>query len=370
MEGYGDSLRRFRTSLLLTEEEQQEAQKSISTNAQLSFEYVLFIVLSAVVATFGLLNDSAPVIIGAMVLAPLMNPVLGIALGVVRGEFVLLLRGLRCLFIGLLIGFLIATITAWLVPELTLTPEINSRTHPTLYDLFIGMAAGAGGAMGQARRSVAGVLPGAAIAVSLMPPLCVTGISLAVMLGAAPLVDGSGVAMLFGSTLLWLANLAAINLAAIAIFVMLGFRKIRHGEGHKQFRRRVTISAVLVLLLTFPLIAFLQQTIRQSREEKTARVALMQFATEVLDEEAQLNSFRVGAVDPRSGWRTVVATFYSPRLPERAEVQMLREELVDAMGEIELRVIINPVYTFRENPVEGSISERPKRKVQQEDEIE
>ena len=65
-----------------------------------------------------------------------------------------------------------------------------------------------------------------------------------------------------------------------------------------------------------------------------------------------------------------MATFYSPRLPERAEVQMLREELVDAMGEIELRVIINPVYTFRENPVEGSISERPKRKVQQEDEIE
>ena len=229
------------------------------------------------------------------------------------------------------------------------------------------LAAGAGGAMGQARRSVAGVLPGAAIAVSLMPPLCVTGISFALQLSGATPPNASPFAMLYGSTLLWLANLAAINLAAILIFVLLGFRKIRKDEDQKHFRRRVSISAVLVLLLTFPLVAFLQQTIRQSREQKTARETLMNFAVEVLDEEAQLDSFRVGAVDPRTGWRHVVATFYSPRLPDRSEVIDLRETLAESMGSIELRVIVNPVYTFRENPVEGSISERPKRKVAPED---
>jgi uncharacterized hydrophobic protein (TIGR00271 family) len=367
MEEYGEAIRRFRSSLLLTEQEQQEAQESIASNARLSFEYLLFIVLSAVVATFGLLNNSAPVIIGAMVLAPLMNPVLGIALGVVRGELVLLLRGLRCLAIGLLLGFVIASVIGWMVPELALTDEITGRIHPTLYDLFIGMAAGAGGAMGQARRSVAGVLPGAAIAVSLMPPLCVTGISFALQLGAATPPNASPFAMVYGSALLWIANLAAINLAAILVFVLLGFRKIRKDEDQKHFRRRVSISAVLVLLLTFPLVAFLQQTIQQSREQKTARETLTRFAVEVLDEEAQLDSFRVGAVDPRTGWRYVVATFYSPRLPDRSEVIELRETLAETMGSIELRVIVNPVYTFRENPVEGSISERPKRKVAPED---
>lgn len=367
MEGLGQALRRFRASLLLDEEDKKQAEGSIAHNAQLSFDYLLFIVLSAVVATFGLLSNSAPVIIGAMVLAPLMNPVLGIALGVVLGDLPLLLRGFRCLSVGLAIGFLIAGATTWLVPELSLTAEIAGRTHPTLYDLFIGMAAGAGGAMGQARRSVAGVLPGAAIAVSLMPPLCVTGISLAILLGASPLTDASAPAMIYGSALLWLANLAAINLAAIAIFVMLGFRKIREGEGEKHFRRRVSISAVLVLLLTFPLVAFLQQTIRQGREERTARLALSSFATEVLDEEAQLVNFRLGSRDPRTGWRLVVATISSPRLPHRQEVVDLREQLEDTLGQTDLRLTVNPVYTYRENPMEGSISERPKRVVPQEE---
>ena len=307
-------------------------------------------------------------IIGAMVLAPLMNPVLGISLGVVRGDVALLFRGLRTLALGLCIGLFLAAMTAWLIPEFSLTNEISSRTHPTLYDLFIGMAAGAGGAMAQARRSVAGVLPGAAIAVSLMPPLCVSGISLALFFGVAPVKEASPLAMLYGSALLWLANLAAINLAAIAILVLLGFRKLRQDEEERQFRRRVTLSAVMVVLLTFPLLAFLQRTVHQNRDERMARQALTDFAQQVLDEESQLVSFRLGSVDPLNGWRYVVATIYSPKLPERSEVVELREQLESHLGKIELRLTVNPVYTYRENPVEGSISERPKRIVQEKDE--
>jgi uncharacterized hydrophobic protein (TIGR00271 family) len=367
MEGYGEAVRRFRTSLLLTEEEQREAQESITSNAQLSFEYILFIVLSAVVATLGLITNSAPVIIGAMVLAPLMSPVLGISLGVVRGEFPLLARGLKTLTVGLIIGFFIAAISAWIIPEFLLTAEIKGRTNPTLYDLFIGMAAGAGGAMGQARRSVAGVLPGAAIAVSLMPPLCVTGIAFALQLGAAPLTEASALSMMYGSALLWIANLAAINLAAISVFVMLGFRKLRQHEEARHFRRSFTFSAVLVGLLVFPLVAFLQKTVEQTRDEKSAKQTLVRFAHDILDEEAELVSFRVTNVDPRKGWRYVVATISSPRLPDRIEALDLREELEVHLGKIELRLTINPVHTYRENPEEGSISERPKRRQTTED---
>ncbi len=347
---------------MLNEEEQKEAQTTITSNAKISFEYILFIVLSAVVATLGLMTNSAAVIIGAMVLAPLMGPVLGIALGVVRGEFPLLLSGLKTLIIGLLIGFLIAAMSTWIIPEFILTEEIRGRTHPTLYDLFIGMAAGAGGAMGQARRSVAGVLPGAAIAVSLMPPLCVTGIGFALLLGAATLSETSPVSLMYGSALLWIANLAAINLAAISIFVMLGFRQVRRDEDMKSFRRRFTISAILVGLLAFPLVAFLQQTVKQSREQEGARKILTAFAHDVLDEEAELVSFRVSNVDPSNGWRYVTVTISSPRLPNRIEALDLREELEEQLGKIELRLSVNPVHTYRENPVEGSISERPNRR--------
>ena len=368
MEGYGDSVRRFRASLFLSKEEQKSAQESIADNARLSFEYLLFIVLSAVVATLGLITNSAPVIIGAMVLAPLMSPVLGISLGVVRGDLSLLGRGLKTLFLGLLIGFAIASIAAWLIPEFLITDEIKGRTHPTLYDLFIGMAAGAGGAMGQARRSVAGVLPGAAIAVSLMPPLCVTGISFALMLGAVDSVEGSAFAMFYGSALLWIANLAAINLAAISIFVLLGFRQIRHDEEVKQFRRRVTLSAFLVVLLVFPLVAFLQNTVQRSREERVARKILTTFAQDALDQDAQLVSFRLGSFDPREGVRYVVCTISSPALPDRVDAIDLRKQLEQELGPIELRLTVNPVNVYREKYREGSISERPKRRPKTEDE--
>lgn len=361
MERLGGAIRDFRRSLLLSEDEQLEAEKTIATNAQLSFEYLLFIVLSAVVATLGLITGSGPVIIGAMVLAPLMGPVLGIGLGVVRGDLSLLFRGLKTLFIGLLIGFFIATMTAWIIPEFLLNEQIQGRTHPTIYDLFIGMAAGAGGAMGVARRSVAGVLPGAAIAVSLMPPLCVTGIAFALSLGASAVNDVSALGMIVGSALLWIANLAAINLAAIAVFVMLGFRKVRHDEDRKYFRRRLTVSAVLVLLLTFPLLAFLQQTIETSRNERMLRESLTKFAQNILDQDAELVSVRLGRQDPIHGWRKVNATVSSPRLPDRMEVLELREELEAFLGTIELKLTVNPVHTYRENPIEGSISERPKR---------
>ena len=361
MERLGSAVRDFRRSLLLSEEEQREAELSIATNAKLSFEYILFIVLSAVVATLGLISNSGPVIIGAMVLAPLMGPVLGVSLGVVRGDLPLLFRGLKTLTIGLAIGFFIATMAAWVIPEFLMTSEILSRTHPTIYDLFIGMAAGAGGAMGVARRSVAGVLPGAAIAVSLMPPLCVTGIACALALGASAVNDVSLAGLIVGSALLWIANLAAINLAAIAIFMMLGFRKERHDEDRKQFRRRLTLSAVLVLLLTFPLLAFLNQTIETSRNERMLRESLSNFSHKVLDQEAELVSVRLGNRDPLHGWRKVYATVSSPRLPDRMEVLELREELEEFLGKIELKLTVNPVHTYRENPIEGSISERPKR---------
>lgn len=359
MENVGQGIRNFRASLVLNEEEQLGAQEGISSNAKLSFEYLFFIVLSATVATLGLITNSAPVIIGAMVLAPLMNPVLGVSLGVVRGDLPLLWRGLRTLVIGLLLGFVLAAMSAWIIPDFVLNSEIRGRTHPTLYDLLIGMAAGAGGALGQARRSVAGVLPGAAIAVSLMPPLCVTGIAFAMALGAAPLEDASGLGLVYGSALLWMANLAAINLSAIAIFLLLGFRRLRQDEEGKHFRRRLTISIVLVLLLTIPLLAFLQQTVSQVRNERYLRQTMTRFSR-ALDSEAELVSVRLGTKDPLYGWRRVVATIYSPRLPERDEVVQLREKLEEELGSVELRLSVNPVHTYRENPLEGSISDRPK----------
>lgn len=347
----------FRTSLILAQEHQLEAQLGIEANAIISFEFLFFILLSAVVATLGLITNSAPVIIGAMVLAPLMNPVLGVSMGVVRGDLSLLGRSLRTLALGLMLGLLVATASTFVLPELVLTNEILGRTRPTLFDLFIGMAAGAGGALGQAHKRVAGVLPGAAIAVSLMPPLCVTGIGLSVACSG----DSTGFPVFFGSALLWAANLAAINLAAITIFVMLGFRQQRSGEPHPEFRRQVTVSALLVALLTVPLVHFLSQTVSETRSNREIREVLRSFASGVLQNDAELLDFRRGPYQPNTQWTPIHATFSSPRLPSRSEIIQLRATLESRLGQpIDLNVSINPVHVYKENPQEGSISDRPR----------
>ena len=140
---------------------------------------------------------------------------------------------------------------------------------------------------------------------------------------------------------------------------MLGFRRVLAAETDRKFRRRFTVSAVLVGLITLPLLAFLQQTIDRSREEKAVRALLVRFTHEVLDSESELVDVRLENEDPSTGWRRVVATVYSPRLPEREEVVVLREELERRLGEVDLKLTVNPVHSYRENPEQGSISDRP-----------
>lgn len=347
----------FRNSLLLAQDEQLPAQERIANNAETSLEYLFFILLSAVVAVFGLVSNSAPVIIGAMVLAPLMNPVLGISMGVVRGDLGLLGRGLKTLALGLALGFLVATLTAFLLPELVLNSEIRGRTQPTLYDLFIGMAAGAGGALAQARKSVAGVLPGAAIAVSLMPPLCVTGIGFALALSSD---FKTGLPIVYGSALLWMANLAAINLAAIAIFLGLGFREQRRDEGRREFRRQLMLSVFLVVLLTVPLIHFLRQTVTNIRTDRQLKVMIQNYVHEHIDPEAEVLEVRRDNFDSKNGWTPIFARLSSPKLPDREHVLELRKNIEVFLGPTELNLSVNPVHRYKENPEEGSISDRPR----------
>lgn len=347
---YRERLGQVRSALAPTQQEQREAQTNVEAAAATSVEYLFFIILSAVVATLGLITNSAPVIIGAMVIAPLMNPVMGISMGVVRGDLPLLARGLRTLGLGLVVGLSVAMLSAWVLPSIELTTEMLGRIRPTIYDLFIGMGAGAAGALAQARRSVAGALPGVAIAVSLMPPLCVTGIGLA--LGQLP--------VFYGSMLLWTANLAAINLAAIAIFLMLGFHGRRDGEGLHQFRRQVAVSIVLVLLVTMPLVHFLVDTIQQTRNEKQIRAILTEHARS-LDSDAELVALEWGPHLTREDWTRVTATIRTPKLPERGQAFSLRAALESALARpVDLNLKVNPVYEYKENPEESQIYERPR----------
>ena len=201
------------------------------------------LVLSAIIATAGVLADSTATVIGAMIIAPLSTPIMGIALGMVKRER---LRAGRFVLAGALVVVVIGVGIALLMPgsiDVTGNSQIAGRTSPTVLDLIAAIATGVAGAVALARRDVAAVLPGVAIAISLVPPLAVVGICL----GAG----ATGHAL--GALLLFLSNLVALVLAGTLIFAALGYsdeaaRLSRKVGARRQSAFVLWTVAVLVLL--------------------------------------------------------------------------------------------------------------------------
>ncbi len=179
------------------------------------FRFSLMMSLSMVVALMGLSENSAAVVIGAMLIAPLMTPVLGMGAAVAMAWGRRLRHSLSATAVGTVGGVALAWALTMMLPssDRALTGEVLARTSPDLRDLFIGLAAGGAGAYATSREDVSSALPGVAVAVALVPPLATVGFTLAV--GRTDLAGGA--------LLLYLTNLAAIVLAATVVFLVTGF---------------------------------------------------------------------------------------------------------------------------------------------------
>lgn len=205
------------------------------------------LVLSGIIATAGVLADSTATVIGAMIIAPLSTPIMGIALGMVKRER---LRAGLFVLAGGLVVVLIGAATALVLPgsiDVTGNAQIAGRTSPTLLDVMAAIATGVAGAVGLARRDVAAVLPGVAIAISLVPPLAVVGICL----GAG----STGHAL--GALLLFLSNLVALVLAGTIIFAALGYADEATRMSRRVGARRQSsvVLWTLTVLILMPLAA-------------------------------------------------------------------------------------------------------------------
>ncbi|MDY7100835.1 MAG: DUF389 domain-containing protein [Actinomycetota bacterium] len=203
--------------------------------------YVLML-LSAVIAAGGVLLDSTATVIGAMLVAPLMTPLMAIAVTVVMGWPNRLARAALLVSSAVVLVVLVGFVFAGAAP-VTLDPSTNTqilgRASPTIPDLVVAIAAGAAGAFGLSRPGVSGALPGVAIAISLVPPLSVVGIAF----GAGAVDEGIGALLLFAS------NALAIVIVGGITFVVTGLTPIR-SLGPNQQRVR-TASAAIVTLAVF-----------------------------------------------------------------------------------------------------------------------
>ena len=203
----------------------------------LAQNFSILLAIAAAIATFGLLSNSAATIIGAMIVAPLMVPIIGFAYGLVIFNIRLVNYSLVRLIWGIILTVLIAFISTEIIGFRIPESEILARTEPTLLDLGVAIAAGTAGAFAKIRRSVSDAIPGVAIAVALVPPLCVVGIGLAV----------SNFSLSTGAFILFLTNLLGIILSAALVFLW---------QSYGNWKKAIWGLALLVAsmsAITFPL---------------------------------------------------------------------------------------------------------------------
>ncbi|NPA30740.1 MAG: DUF389 domain-containing protein [Chloroflexi bacterium] len=211
---------RMRLALRLSQEDRARVQMYLRENARPKFSYYVLVVLSAVIASLGLLQDSVPTIIGAMLVAPLMSSVLGVGFAalvddrrLLRNSAVTLGQGaLMALGVAALVG-LVYVAVPFALQDGQLPREILLRGRPNPLDLAVALAGGMAAAFALAAPDLSPILPGVAIATALMPPLCASG--LAGVLGRWDVA--------LGALGLFVTNVIAISFASMAVFLFLGF---------------------------------------------------------------------------------------------------------------------------------------------------
>ncbi len=226
----------------------------------------MLLTLSVIIATMGMLRNSGAVVIAAMLVAPLMTPILGIAAAMVMGWLK------RALFLALTVctAAFLSVLLAWFlvyvadVPRGILIPDqVLARTDPGTEDLIVALAAGVAAAYVQINRSEASLLPGAAIGVSLVPPLSASG----VLLYFGEPADAYEAGLLFAT------NLGAIILSACAVYIVYAARSVMFSKG----KRKLSFTASVFVTLAFLAVVVLQlgkSTYNRYLETRTeARVA-------------------------------------------------------------------------------------------------
>lgn len=238
----------------------------------------VMLLLSVAIATYAILQDSTAVVIGAMLVAPLMTPIVGASAAIVNGRKARLAGSLALVAAGaavaIILAYVIGTWTPTFIPLETNT-QVTSRTSPNIIDMAIALAAGAAGAFAMINRRVASGLAGVAIAVALVPPLAVVGVTM----GAGDFESASGAFLLF------ITNLIAILLSATLVFGLSGWTsvaRIRSEAPSIALTVGVIVAAGMVVLL--PLIFTSEGILTAATKQGTATSLLDEWLKETAPE--------------------------------------------------------------------------------------
>ncbi|WP_205750072.1 DUF389 domain-containing protein [Cryobacterium sp. SO1] len=249
-----------------------------SSSARYS-RFWLLLVLASIIASAGIVGDSTATVIGAMIVAPLMTPILGTMLATVLGDRANLIRSLLLVLGGaaaaVLIGFAVGLLVQTAVLSAT-NAQVAARVSPRLIDLLAALGTGVVGSVALVRRDISDTLPGVAIAISLVPPLTVAGLVL----------ESGSVVQFLGALLLFVTNVVAILGTGIVVMSVYGVSRLtRHrapgDSSAPSLLRPVAVLAVMLLLIGVPLTLTSVDVTAQSNLEGTVQAVGQDWATSV-----------------------------------------------------------------------------------------
>lgn len=216
---------------------------AIEKSSRITLNYTLLVILSSIVVTIGFIKNSEAVIIGAMVIAPMLGPVISIAFSSILGDFKLIRHSSFTLMYAIMIVLGISILLTFFLPIPIKSTEFVSRTHVNLSDIVLALASGTAGAL-SILNQLPGALVGVMVAVALLPPTVVLGMTI-----------GEGMWQeAYGSMLLLMGNINSVVLAAIIVFSLSGIRPVKWKDVHRAKTSRkwsflfVSLSIVLLIM--------------------------------------------------------------------------------------------------------------------------
>jgi uncharacterized hydrophobic protein (TIGR00271 family) len=291
-------------------------------DSDLSPRYLFMSAMSAGIAILGLLLSSPAVVIGAMLLSPLMGPIIGLGFALATGDYLWIRQASRSLLVGIVLSVLLCAVIVMLSPLQTITPEIASRTRPNLFDLGVALFSALAGAYAMIRGRE-GTIVGVAIATALMPPLAVVGFGLATF----------NWTVFSGSLLLFFTNLMTIALTAALMARLYGF-STRLSKKQTHVQTALIVSAFVALAI--PLGLALLGVAREAAATRQVNSALLEpFSDRALVSDLDL--------DLQAEPATVSAVILTPEIRAGLSAR-LEQELAGILGRpVELSLTQVPV---------------------------
>lgn len=300
-------------------EQKQLISMRIVEDAKTGWLYWLELTLSVLIATFGLLQNSVAVIIGAMLIAPFLRPIQGVAFAIANGRRNLLWQTVQTLLLSTIYAVGLAWLVLFFVPYFEITPEILSRTAPNLFDLLIAILSAMVASLAHVYKRLYESVAGVAMATAIVPPLAVMGI----------LIYTGDLALAWGSFVLFLTNLVAILLVGVILFIFCGFNP------HRQNSESSAKGIVMLLMMTFVLWFTLSAGLKRIEENRTLERNTYESLVMTIEENlpgARLNDFVINKGETGYVINGELFIAESARIT-RSKLNMIKEKISQNIGE-------------------------------------